>query len=159
MARLTGVIKVLVVLCSNFQPLMASAQSGLPSDFLGVWILAADDENQCKSADWKGIGANESDRLIRTSLRELEEWEGGCKVVSVKRPSSYQYDKTISIQLACGGEGMTWRRNQIWHVRTIDRRRVLVATTVNRSNARDDLRRRTNMVDSGPSVSVYLECN
>src|SRR5262245_47665056 len=158
MARLTGVIKVLVVLHLHLhQSLVASAQSGLPSDFLGVWISAADDENQCKRADWKGIGANESDRLIRTSLMELEEWESGCKVVSVKRPS-YQYGKTISVQLACGGEGMTWRSNEIWHVRTIDHRRVLVATTVNRSNARDDLGRRTNMVDSGPSVSVFLEC-
>jgi len=34
----------------------------LPKEFTGVWIVAAETDNECKKQDWKGV-AGENDRL------------------------------------------------------------------------------------------------
>ena len=125
------------------------------SDFIGVWILGDADNNGCKAEDWKG---HKNDRLINVSSSSVEEWEGVCKIISVKRSASYQPDKTLNVELACAGEGFTSRSKVIWAVQTIDNRKMFVTTTVSTSDARDDFGRRTNAIPSGPSVSIYLQC-
>jgi hypothetical protein len=96
--------------------------------------------------------------LINVSSSSVEYWESACKIVSVKRSTSNQYDSTVNVELACGGEGFTWRSREIWALHTIDNRKMFVATTVSRSQVRDDLGRKTNEMQSGPSVSIYLQC-
>jgi hypothetical protein len=139
-----------------FQAATATTQfDQVLSDFLGVWILGEADNNQCKASDWK---AQENDRLINVSSSSVEYWEDECKILSVKRSTPGQYDTTVNVELACGGEGLTWRSKEIWALQTIDHRKMFVATTVSTSNARDDLGRKTNEMQSGPSVSIYLQC-
>ena len=38
------------------------------------------------------------------------------------------HHKTIEVELTCGGEGVTWRSKEIWHVEPIEKRKLLVTT-------------------------------
>jgi hypothetical protein len=136
----------------SISPALAQDRGAL-SDFIGVWVRGDADNNKCKAEDWK---KHENDGLINVSSSSVEYWESGCKIISVKRSTSNQYDSTVNVQLACGGEGLTWRSREIWAVQTIDNRKMFVATTVSTSDERDDSGRRTNT--TGPSVAIYLQC-
>jgi hypothetical protein len=93
----------------------------LSSEFTGVWILANDENNQCRRTDWKGVAASANDRLVSITPRQIEMWEDGCTVIAVKPVrSQFHGGMTVSVNLACGGEGMTWRSYEVWHVQTIN---------------------------------------
>jgi hypothetical protein len=51
----------------------------LPKEFTGVWIAAAETDNECKKQDWKGV-AGENDRLINITAKAIEEFESGCTI-------------------------------------------------------------------------------
>jgi hypothetical protein len=62
--------------------------------------------------------------------------------------------------LACGGEGMTWRSKQIWHLETIEQRKILIMAEKSKARLRDDSGRK---IQSGSefddsTIGIYLEC-
>jgi hypothetical protein len=84
----------------------------LPKEFTGVWIAAAETDNECKKQDWKGV-AGENDRLINITAKAIEEFESGCTIKSVKTSrDSPPGARTSEVNLSCSGEGMTWRSSE-----------------------------------------------
>jgi hypothetical protein len=141
-----------------FGAINSSAGANLPSDFTGIWIAEGDD-NQCKKNDWREV-AGSAIRLINITPRAIEMWESGCAIESVKNgKSSFQNRKSVEVDLSCGGEGMTWRRRDIWDIQNSERRNLLVITTVKTEQWRDDTRERVPAPDADDmSVGIYFQC-
>lgn len=57
----------------------------------------------------------------------------------------------------CSGEGSSWQASEIWHVETIDKKRVAVVTALKQSNYRDE-RGRKQDTPSLVMTSIYFEC-
>jgi hypothetical protein len=107
----------------------AVAAVDLPAEFAGTWRLANPSDNQCRKEDLKGGDSAEGH-------------------ISVKPGQSNPI--TVEASFACRGEGMRWRAREIWHVETIDGKRVLAVTQAGRGR-----RAKFNNI---VSTSIYLEC-
>jgi hypothetical protein len=135
-----------------------SAQKHLPADFQGVWLFANEENSKCTNPDFE---KRENDELIRISSSSVEEWESGGHVLSVhKVPIGPENRRTVVLNLARSGEGMSWTTKEIWHVEKIDGRKVLVMTTLKSFDSRDDNGKpmRGTPETHLPSVQIYLEC-
>ena len=139
----------------------APSANVLPFDFTGVWIGANFGENSddslCTKRDWSD---RRTDRMINITASSIEMWEGGCDILSVETGgSSLPGRRTIQIESACGGEGMTWRSRDTLDVQRLQGRRALMLTHLRTSNLRDDLGKRLPVDESAhPAISLYWEC-
>jgi hypothetical protein len=132
----------------------------LPKEFTGVWIAAAETDNECKKEDWKGV-AGENDRLINITAKAIEEFESGCTIKSVKTSrDSPPGARTSEVNLSCSGEGMTWRSSEIWHVQNVSNRKIFTATVLRQSDYRDDFgKKMRNPNPTGvPAPRIFLGC-
>jgi hypothetical protein len=133
----------------------------LPFEFTGVWATAHfgenQDENLCTRTDWRN---RRNDRLIQITTSSIEMWESGCDILSVEPArSSVPGRKTIQVEAACSGEGMTWRSKDVLDVQSLQGKKVLMMTHVRTSNLRDDLGRRLPVDElAHPAMSLYWEC-
>ena len=129
----------------------------LPKEFTGVWIAAFKTDNECKKHDWK---ARESDRLINITAKEIEEWESGCTIKSVKTSrSSSPGHRTSEVNLSCSGEGYTWRTRESWHVQNVSNRRKFTRRVLSTSSYRHESGKKLR--GGGPPTGLagsYLEC-
>ena len=116
----------------------------LPKEFTGVWIVAAETDNECKKQDWKAAGM--SDRLINITAKAFERWLDVCTIRSVKtsrelsgwkegRPPKpiFAGVPTSEVNLSCSGVGEgggTSRSRQIWYVQNVDSRKILAVTVL-----------------------------
>jgi hypothetical protein len=159
--RPTGRFRTDTLVFKYLQPVSESHLSdrpgdALPSEFVGVWIGADTENNQCKTEDWE---RHQNDTMINIQDRVIEHWESGCKVVSYKR-SKYpaQEFQNIEVSLECGGEGMTWRSREVWQTRKIDQRRALITAEIETTDLRDDFGKEMPADDDVPFVNVYFHC-
>ena len=133
----------------------------LPFDFTGVWIGANfgenSDDNLCTKRDWSD---RRTDRMINITASSIEMWESGCDILFVETGrSSLPGRRTIQIESACGGEGMTWRSRDTLDVQRLQGRRALMLTHLRTSNLRNDLGKRLPADESAhPAISLYWEC-
>ena len=137
-------IEVAVVGTSLLLGNMAAAAE-LPSEFTGVWIRAADSENECTRTEWKGPVVSR-ERLISVTPRSLQGWGTGCHILSVKQLKSFG---TIIVEASCGGHGADWQEEGIWHVQTVENRRMLVKADRYFGKVRPS---------PEPNISLFLEC-
>jgi hypothetical protein len=137
-----------------------SAAASLPSEFLGTWILANAANNQCKREDWRGPGQS-NDALISVNAAGFEEFESFCRIeaFNFKPPPGIEPSNlNVEVDLKCSGEGMSSRQKSIWHVQTIDGRKLLTMTAIRHWDARDDFGRKTKPLPMYVRTSVFLEC-
>jgi hypothetical protein len=130
----------------------------LSSEFQGVWLSAASNDSQCTASDWS---SNRTDGLMKVTSRSIEMWEAGCNILSVKSTQSSlrAAPKSVEIQSACAGEGMTWNSKEGWDVTVSDRRTTLTIRTLETSNVKDDSGKPMPSADlRPPPVSVYVQC-
>jgi hypothetical protein len=138
----------------------APSANVLPFEFTGVWI-GADfgsevSNNLCTRRDWE---ARRNDRLMNITSTSIEMWESGCDILSVQTGSSLPGRRTIQIESACGGEGMTWRSRDVLEVQRLQGRKVLIMTHLRTSNLRDDVGKRLPVDESAhPVMTLYWEC-
>jgi len=133
-----------------------SALAHVPEEFLGVWVLTENNQNNslnCKKTDW---ALRENDGLINVSRRKVEHWESGCDVSSFRILKSQK--ESAEVVLACGGEGMTWRTKEIWSLQTIEARKALIVVQLQRSEQRDEAKRPSTKMQNEIFSSLYLEC-
>jgi hypothetical protein len=138
-----------------------SLAASLPSEFHGTWILANTVNNQCKRDDWRGLGQS-NDALIRVNANGFEEFESFCRIEAVdfKPPPGIEPSNlNVEVDLKCSGEGMSSRQKSIWHVQTIDGRKLLTMTAIRQWDARDDLGRKTKPLPMHARTLVFLECS
>lgn len=75
--------------------------------------------------------------------------------MSVKK----QGEATISLALACGGEGMRCRSKEVWYVQKIHSREQLATVSLGTSDLREQSGKRVkNPAKDRISVNINLEC-
>jgi hypothetical protein len=142
-------------------PAVAGAAS-LPPEFSGLWFATEATNNACRKADLKEEKNNAPvARVMSVDGDNVNFYETRCTLQSVKRlPNANPSDKNqvnAEADLACSGEGSRWKAKEIWHVETIDGRKVVVVTGLKQSNYRDEKGRRQN-TPSTVTTTVYLPC-
>jgi hypothetical protein len=123
----------------------------VPAEFRGVWIIASGGDNQCRKSDWDDA---RTDGMMSVSAALINYWESSCEIVEAKKLA----ESTVSLSLACRGEGTTWRSKEVWYVQRIGRKQ-LVTVSLGTSDLRDDLGKRVGNPDEHKTrVSINLEC-
>jgi hypothetical protein len=147
-------------LFAAFAVALALAMSGhasaaeLPANFNGTWRIANPSDNNCRAADVKGEDAPEGHLKVNPGV--VLHYESACRIVAVK-PTQPARPETVEARFACTGEGMRWRSREIWHVETIDGKKVIVVTALGQT----DNRNARGKKESGRSVittSIYYPC-
>ena len=120
---------------------------------MGIWTLATDTDNQCKKGDWEN---DRTDGMMSVTARSIEYWESSCEIIKATKSGN----STVSVDLACGGEGMTWSSKEILYVQKVHLRKQLVSVSLSVSDERDEAGKRSKLSGKHKiSVSIYLECN
>jgi len=136
-----------------------SAAASLPTEFQGVWTSHS--SNKCTHADWKGV-ASSNDNLISTSKDAIEFFEAGCSIRNSYGRQGYETEAGTAyeteVDLSCSGYGMTWRTRELWHVRTLKQRKVLITVLLKTYFMRDDLGKPVKSNTPTQRVQTYLEC-
>jgi hypothetical protein len=63
----------------------------------------------------------------------------------------------VDVCLACKGEGQLWSAREIWHMATVDGKKIVAVTQLGQGNVRDERGRKqtpTNFI----GTSVYFAC-
>jgi hypothetical protein len=136
--------------------------ANLPTESSGFWIVAAASGNQCRKDDIKDEKNNIAiDRVMSVAPGTVTFYETNCKLTSVKPlrnlNSSDRTEVNAQVELACSGEGSSWQASEIWHVETIDMKKVAVVTALKQFNYRDERGRKQN-TPSMVTTSIYFAC-
>jgi hypothetical protein len=142
-------------------PLAAHA-ANLPSEFTGFWVATEATNNACRKADIKEEKNNiPIARVMNVDAGTVSYYETHCTLLSVKRlPNANPSDENqvnAEADLACSGEGSRWKAKEIWHVETIDDRKVAVVTGLKQTDYRDGKGRKQN-TPSMVTTTVYFAC-
>jgi hypothetical protein len=144
MAKLIAKLgKALGVLVAIYSTAGVSYSAEIPREFIGIWAIATATENQCKKSDWDN---SRSDGMISIAGRSIDYWETRCTIASIKE----LYNSTVGVSLVCGGEGTTWRSDEVWHVQKVGVRKQLISISLRRSDVQKEKQR--------IGVSIYLQC-
>jgi hypothetical protein len=136
--------------------------ANLPAEFTGFWVATDAANNACRKADIKD---EKNDvpiaRIMSVASGTVTFYETNCKLLSVKplrnaNPSD-KNQVNAEADLACSGEGSRWKAREIWHVETIDGRKVVVVTGLRQTDYRDEKGRRQN-TPSLVTTSIYFAC-
>ena len=141
---------------------VAAAAANLPSEFSGLWVATEATNNQCRKADLKEE-KNDAPvaRVMSVEAGNVNFYETRCTLDAVKRlPNANPSDKNqvnAEADLACSGEGSRWKAKEIWHVATIDGKKVTVVTALKQTDYRDEKGRKQN-TPSLVTTTVYFAC-
>lgn len=100
---------------------LAQAQT-FPKEFLGEWIAHNDEEQAVCTPG--AMDRMESDTIMKIEPRSTTQWESSCRLQAFKMQNS-----ASSVRLVCNGEGDRWQLNQLWAVRKIGEKPVLLIAT------------------------------
>ena len=142
-------------------PVAASAAS-LPSEFTGFWVATEPTNNVCRKAD---IKEEKNDvpiaRVMTVDGANVNFYETYCTLEAVKRiPNADPGDKNqvnAEADLSCSGEGSRWKAKEIWHVETIDGKKIVVITALKQTDYRDEKGKKQN-TPSFVTTTVYFAC-
>ena len=142
-------------------PVAANAAS-LPPEFSGLWVATEATNNACRKADLKEEKNNAPvARVMSVEGGNVNFYETRCTLEQVKRlPTANPSDKNqvnAEADLACSGEGSRWKAREIWHVETIDGKKVTVVTGLKQADYRDEKGRKQN-TPSLVTTTVYFAC-
>jgi hypothetical protein len=144
-------VKAALLALALLVPTAASA-ADLPPQFLGTWRIANPTDSQCRKPEMDG--APEGHIVVKPGAIE-QSW---CRVISV-RPTRKDVNRepvSVAVRLDCSGEGMRWRDRTLWHLETVDGKRLIALTTL--SSAVHDLRGRRMQDRTVPVTAIYTEC-
>ena len=141
---------------------VAASSANLPSEFTGFWVATDATNNQCRKADLKEEKNNVPiARVMSVDAGTVTFYETNCTLQAVKRlPNANPSDKNqvnAEADLACSGEGSRWKAKEIWHVATIDGKKVAVVTGLKQTDYRDE-RGRAQNTPSLVTTTVYFAC-
>ena len=140
----------------------AAGAAALPVEFSGLWVATEATNNQCRKADLKEEKNNAPvARVMSVDGANVNFYETRCTLQTVKRlPNANPGDKNqvnAEADLACNGEGSHWNAKEIWHVETIDGKKVVVVTGLKQTGYRDEKGRKQN-TPSLVTTTVYFAC-
>ena len=92
-----------------------------PREFQGEWMAESDEPSVCKPGAFDRM---ESDAIMKITARDTSQIESGCQLKGFKGQTF-----GASVRLACSGEGSTWQVNEIWSVRKVAGRTLLITAS------------------------------
>jgi hypothetical protein len=98
----------------------ASAQQ-FPKDFQGEWIAEGDEPSICKPGAFDRM---ESDAIMKVTARDTTQIESSCQLKGFKGQTF-----GANVRLSCSGERNTWQVNDIWSVRKVAGRTLLITAS------------------------------
>lgn len=109
-----------------FAPLLiapALAQkTQIPKSFQGEWsYLAQGSSGACKRGDYE---KHENDGLMKVAADSVGYWESYCEAKGARMA-----DDVLSLDMACRGEGETWREASVWTLKTLHGKETLIVFT------------------------------
>jgi hypothetical protein len=142
-------------------PIGAEA-ANLPAEFTGFWVATDASNNACRKADIKEEKNNVPiARIMSVAPGTVTFYETNCELLSVKPlPNANPGDKNrvnAEADLACSGEGSRWKAREIWHVETIDGRKIVAVTGLRQTDYRDEKGHKQN-TPSLITTSIYFAC-
>lgn len=158
---MTSVVAAMAALFAVTLPTGARA-ANLPAEFTGFWVATDTSNNQCRKADIKEEKNNVPiARIMSVGPGTVTYYETNCKLLAVKPlPNANPGDRNqvnAEAELACSGEGSQWKAREIWHVETVDGRKVAVVTGLSQTDYRDEKGRKQN-TPSLVTTSIYFAC-
>jgi hypothetical protein len=113
-------MKTMILAAAFALPLFAvpAAAQQFPKDFQGEWIAEGDEPAVCKAGAFDRM---ESDTIMKVSARDTAQIESSCQLKALKGQTF-----GASVRLSCSGEGNTWQVNEIWSVRKVAGRTLLI---------------------------------
>jgi hypothetical protein len=140
----------------------AAHAASLPEPFNGLWVLAeVPNKDKCHKEEPKGEDDRPVDSMMSVDAGTITYYEMQCRVQSAKQlqaPSQDPSDRiNVDVRLACKGEGQLWSAREIWHMATIDGKKVLAVTQLSQMDFRNERGRKekaTNFV----GTSIYFAC-
>jgi hypothetical protein len=141
----------------------AAGAAALPVEFSGLWVATEATNNHCRKADLREEKNNAPvARVMSVDGANVNFYETRCTLQTVKRlPNANPGDKNqvnAEADLACSGEGSHWKAKEIWHVETIDGKKVTVVTGLKQTDYRDEKGRKQN-TPSLVTTTVYFACD
>jgi len=136
--------------------------ANLPDQFNGLWVAAeVPNKDLCRKEEPKGEDNRPVDSMMSVAPGTITYYEQQCQIVSAKRlqaPNPNEEGRiNVDVSLACKGEGMLWSAREIWHVETIDGKKVIAVTALSQTNFRDERGRKQN-TPSVITTSIYYAC-
>ncbi len=92
-----------------------------PKDFQGEWIAEGDEPSICKPGAFDRM---ESDAIMKVTARDTTQIESSCQLKGFKGQTF-----GANVRLSCSGEGNTWQVNDIWSVRKVAGRTLLITAS------------------------------
>ena len=125
----------------------------LPAAFHGVWRIANSSGSACRAADARG--AAEGHIVVKPGL--IQQYESSCRIAAARATRRSEHEPfSIAATLSCSGEGMRWRDRTLWHLETVDGKRLIAVTTL--GSTAYDLGGRRMPPRTLPITAIYTEC-
>ena len=134
-------------------PVVAVAAE-LPASLHGTWRVANPTGDQCRRDAVKD--AAEGHMVVKPGV--VAHYESTCRIASV-RPTRMPDQERASVvaDLRCEGEGMRWRTRALFHLETVDGKKLVAVTTLSHSGT-SEMRGRRVKVLNVPTTTIYTEC-
>jgi hypothetical protein len=142
-------VALLILLATS--PLNAAE---LPAVFHGTWRIANPTDSTCRKDDVKGAAEGH----ITVTATEVDQYESSCRIASARPTRRGDREPfSVAVDLRCSGEGMRWRNRTLWHLETVDGKKIIALTTLSH---RQRGGRRGNPADRNalPNTALYVEC-
>jgi hypothetical protein len=130
----------------------SACAASLPADFNGSWT--SDTTISICDRDPRG-GVT-----MTVEPGAIGYGETRCRVISAEKARISRGRGRIDIQfdMACSGDGTSWRNREIWHLQTIADRKFVTTTTVRQWDVRDGKGRIMHDEPSRVGTTIYLDC-
>lgn len=128
-----------------------AAAAELPVSFHGTWRIANPAGNECRRVETGD--APEGHMVVRPGV--VAQYESSCRIASARPTRKPDAERaSVFANLVCEGEGMRWRSRALFHLETVDGRKLVAVTTLNHSGAGAMRGSPVNL----PTTTVYTEC-
>lgn len=133
----------------------AAPAASFPPAFRGFWKLAGKTGNACPTPRMSLTSG-----VIQVEPGSWKGWESGCDLTRIETPKETPPDgqSTIQVEMSCFVEANSYRSREMWQVRRIDGRSMLVTATLKTWDHRDDAGT-PQPDDDEPGIDVYVRCD
>jgi hypothetical protein len=141
---------------------VAAHAASLPERFKGLWVLAeVPNKDKCRKEEPKGEDDRPVDSMMSVEGGTISYYEMQCQVQSARELQAPGADDStrinLDVRLTCKGEGQRWSAREIWHIETIDGKKVMAVTQLGQTDVRDE-RGRKQKSPNLIATSIYFAC-
>ncbi|MBK5958924.1 hypothetical protein CCR97_11995 [Rhodoplanes elegans] len=133
----------------------APAAASFPPAFRGYWQLARPTGGACPRPRLSLTSG-----VIQIGATSWKGWESGCDLVRIDVAATPSADGqvTLRVEMACFVEATSYKSREVWQLRQVAGRPLLVGATIKTWDHRDESGA-TLPNDDEPGIDVYTKCD